>query len=319
MIRSVEAIRKMPIRGLVMVVDTPTERCVPILCTTDTTNGEGRMIVQANEALTALNNRLYRQSRVYPVKFSCISTGDSSAFTYEFYTLPNTWFVHGAVKHAYSMYMQSMSEELAAGIPFAKWHDFKINEQNPDAIWEYSRPALFDGDGWAQLVSDEAVPDISVTDSAGTAKGFHIIGNLTNSFNVLREYANALKYRQTADDTVSSNQPYEGLLDLKDADVMAEKGDLAPYDRDFGNFLPDDATVDDATGHTILNRVATITFDGNAGFGRMTTPWFDAPLGLVYVHRIEDASLAQFGTGQPELCLHFKPGKYKGVTAPSLL
>jgi len=277
------------------------------------------MIVQTHTAATRMNSRLYRQCRDYDVSLSATTYNtDASSFTYEFYTLPNTWFVKGAIKYAYGIYMQSHADEMAAGINFARWHDFQINEQNPDDVWEYALPAAFDGDGWGSITADETTSDSSVTDSSGTSRGFHLIGNLNNSYNIFRQFANRLKYRMASDDSVSSDQPYGELLDLDDADDMAEKGDQAPYDRDWGTWLPADTTVDDAQGQNLLVLRDTISYDGNAGFGKMKTRVFTAPLGLVFVRKVEDGSLSAFNTTTPELLLHLSPGKYKGVRSHSL-
>lgn len=296
-----------------------------MLCTTDTTDGEGNMLLQASTAATRTNSRLYRQLRNYVVRAEIIPApvaDDNSSFVYSFYTLPDTWFVRGAIRYAYETYMAAHQDELAAGIKFSRWHDFMINEQNVDAVWEYSQAALWDGGpddgGWATLSADEALSDSSVTDSGGTSKGFHLLGNLANSFNIFREYANKLKYQVSSDESVSSDQPYEGLMDLEDADDMAEKGDQRPYDSDWSSFLPDDTTVDDDQGQNILVHQASIAFDVNAPGGK-STPYFTAPLGLVWVRKHANGAESAFSTTAPELVLELQAGKYKGVKAPSLV
>lgn len=300
-----------------------TELRMPILCTSDTTDGEGNMLVNLSDACTRLNGRLYRNARTYRVSFSPIvsPTQDGGATsTYEFYTLPNTWFVHGAVKYAYQTYMQMMQDELDAGVPMAKWHDFKINEQNVTGVYESSGVALTDGTadgGYGALPADEAISDSSVTDAGGTSQGFHILGNLANSYNIFREFANRLNYRPQPG-TTSSTQPYDGLLDLDDADVLAERGDLAPYDRDWSVFLPDDATVDDDAGQQILVHRGTIVVDDNAGSIPFSTRAFDAPLGLVWVRKYVNGAEAAFLTTQLQLVATLSPGDYKGVHSHSL-
>jgi hypothetical protein len=270
-----------------------------------------------------MNGRLYRHARDYKVKFG-IKVGpdfdSGSTLALEFYTLPNTYFVHGAIKHAFQTYMQNMADELDAGIPMAKWHDFVINEQNPTGVWEYGAPCLWDGTadaGWGTLSANEAISDSSVTDTSGTSQGFHLLGNLSNSYNIFREYAKKLNYRPQPG-TTSSDMPYDGLLDLKDADVLAERGDAAPYDRDFSDFLPDDTTVDDDAGQNLLVHQATIAFDANGSMGGLSTPFFRAPLGLVWVRKYAGAAEAAFGTSRPEIIMTAASGSYKGVDSHSL-
>lgn len=294
----------------------PTEKCIPVKAAADTSGAAGRMIVKGNRHLGEMNNRLYRQCRTYDLKFSTIANnvGSGDTWTYDFYTLPNTWFVYGAIKYAYDTYMQAHDDEVRAGVRFSKWHDFHINEQDPDEDWELSEACLFDGGAWASLSPDEATPDSSITLNDGsTVNGFNLLGNETNSYNIFSEYANLLKYRTPADESVSSSQPYDGLLDLKDADKMAEVGDQAPYDRDFSSFLHDGS--DD---QNILVYQGSISNDANGALSRVTRT-FTAPLGLVWVQKEVNGTLTDISNTVPELCMHVSPGKYKGVRSESLV
>jgi hypothetical protein len=300
-----------------------TELRAPVICKTDTTDGEGNMVIQCDKLLTRLNGRLYRNARDYKVKFDLSVSPNhdgGSHVSMEFFTLPNTYFVHGAVKYAFERYMQLHQDELDAGVEFARWHDFVINEQNPTGVWEYAGVALWDGTadaGWGELGVDEAISDSSVTDASGTSQGFHLLGNLANSYNIFREYAKKLNYRPQPGAT-SSDQPYDGLLDLDDADDMAEKGDLRPYDGDWSSFIPDDTTVDDDAGQNLLVHRGSISFKSNGAQGRLGTGFFTAPLGLVWVRKYVGGSEAAFGTTTPELIMTAAPGDYKGVYSRSL-
>nr|AGA18359.1 hypothetical protein [uncultured marine virus] len=294
----------------------PTEKCLAIKAAADTSGASGYMIVKASRHLGEMNNRLYRQCRTYDLKFSTISNNVSYTNTtlYDFYTLPNTWFVYGAIKYAYDTYLRAHQDEIDAGIKFGRWHDFIINEQDPDGIWELSELVLYDGDGWATVVSDEVAVDSTVTNEAGTSISFNLLGAESNMFNVFSEYANLLKGRGPADDSVDSDQPYAGLIsDLDDADKMVEVGDQAPYDRDFSSFLHDG--TDD---QNILTYQASISVDPN-GATQRTTRTFTAPLGLVWVVKTVNGSLSDHSNTVPELCMHVAPGKYKGVRSESLV
>lgn len=300
-----------------------TETRIPILCTTDSTDGEGNLVVQASLAATRMNGRLYRQCRTYNVSFSLIPApihDGSTQVNLEFFTLPNNYFTHGAIKYAYDTYQDMMADEKEAGIKPAKWHDFHINEQNPTGVWEYGGAALTDGTadgGWVALPADESISDSSVTDAGGTSQGFHLLGNLANSFNIFREYAKKLNYRPQPG-TTSSDQPYDGLLDLDDADVLAERGDQAPYDRDWSTMIPDDTTVDDDAGQQLLVHRASVSYKSNGAQGRLSTGRFDAPLGLVWIRKYAAGGESAFGTSIPELTLNLTPGDYKGVRSHSL-
>lgn len=294
--------------------DLQTERSVALLQTT--TDSTGMALVQANLQASKTNNRLYRQCRTYNVGFRLANVEDhhNSVLTnVEFYTLPNTWFVHGAIKHAYETYMQAMSDELAQGIKMARWHDFSINEQNPDGTWDYLSGAMYDGDAWGTISSDETITDSSVTDSGGTSKGFNLFGSVSNSYNIFSEFANKLKYNYPTDESTSSAQPYDGLLDLDDADVLAERGDKPPYDRDYSTFLHDG--TDD---QKLLVWRDSLILDPDGGSTKTVTRKFDAPLGLVFVRTEVNNADANLGTSVPFLSLEFTPGDYKGVRSHSL-
>lgn len=298
--------------------DLQTERLINLL-QSGTAGDTGKSIVKVNEELSRMNNRLYRQCRTYDVGFGVSNVknlGVNETLTLDFYTLPNTWFVHGAIKHSFETYMQMMSDELAQGIRMARWHDFAINEQDPDGAWQFYRAALWDGgasSAWAEIGTDESISDSSVTDSGGTSKGFNLFGNESNSYNIFSEFAKKLAYGTADDPTVSSDQPYDGLLDLDDADVLAERGDAPPYDRDFSTWLHDG---DD--DQNILVCRDSIVVDPGAGSSRLSTRTFTAPLGLVFVCAEVDGSAADVGTTNPALYMRVAPGKYKGVRSHSL-
>ncbi|AXH74563.1 MAG: putative capsid protein [Cressdnaviricota sp.] len=299
-----------------MAVKTPTEKCIPIGALADTGGAGGTLIVKASKFASQMNHRLYRQTRNYSLKFSlqALTAADDHEIGYDFYTLPNNWFVHGAIKYAYRTYMQAHQDELDAGIKFSRWSDFTIDEQNPDGTWEQSQVFLYDGDGFAAISGDQEHVDSSITLADGsTSKSFRLLGTDSGAFNIFREYANMLKYRTSADTSVSSSQPYDGLLDLKDADKMAEDGDRPPYDSDFATIL-DDGTDD----QNILVYQDSIVY-GRTSHAKLSTRFFTAPLGLVFVRKIKNGAADDVSNTVPELCLHLQKGNYKGINAPSLL
>lgn len=274
----------------------------------------GHHIVKIPDMLGRMNNRLYRQCRMYRASFKMSPPTNSSALLqYRFFTLPDTWFVNGAIKYAYESYMASMSDELNAGIKMAKWHDFHIDEQDPDGTWGFCGVATFDGDSYGAIGIDESISDSQVTGSDGTARKFNLMGNESNSYNIFSEYAKKLNYRVSDDESVSSDQPYDNLLDLDDADVLAERGDRAPYDRDFSGWLHDG--TDD---QKLLVLRDQISYDGNAHQGNLTTKTFDAPLGIVFITKYSGGNATDISDSVPELICRVAPGNYKGVRSHSL-
>lgn len=292
---------------------TAVENNIPLIATS--TDVSGRHLVKVGTQLSKMNNRLYRSTRNYDVQFQYTPLANEvDRVVLRFYTLPDTWFVRGAVRHAFQTYQTAMAEELAAGIKPGRWHDFQINEQDPDGAWDYLSGCLYDGNAWGGTSADELMPDATVTDSGGTSKGFHLFGTVTNSWNIFSEYAKKLAYRVPDDESVSSDQPYEGLLDLEDADVLAERGDRAPYDRDFSSFLHDGS--DD---QNILVQKDYLAVELDSSQGRMITRRFTAPLGIVLIEKWDGGSLTDFSSSWPELQMIASPGSYKGIKAPSLV
>ncbi len=298
-----------------------TERSMLLRTNTDE-SGEHPFLIEVAPNLSAMNSRLYRQSRLYNVRFEAAQNAGGTSIGYEFYTLPDTWFVRGAIKYAHKTYMQNHADELANGVKFSKWHDFRVSPQNPDGTYEFTAGRMFDGDGYANLVQDEpsgAGGTYSTTKAAdGTSMGFHVIGNVANSYNILREYAELINNRKPDSEEITAVQPYGELLDLKDAEQMVESGDRAPYDRDFSSMIPDDETVDDATGQHILTLKSFLSIDRDSTAAHRT-PYFTAPLGLVYVRRFSNGTLTDLAIDQQQLRMEVQAGKYKGVKAPSLV
>ncbi len=285
-------------------------------------SGEQPFLVEVAPNLSRMNNRLYRQSRLYNVRFEAVDVSQGNPVKYEFYTLPDTWFVRGAIKYAHSVYMQNHKDELEAGVTFSPWHDFDISPQNPDGTYEFTGARLWDGDGFASIAADEPSGisgTYSTTKAAdGTSMGFHVLGNIANSYNILREYSELLNNKKPDNESTTAVQPYGDLLDLKDAEQMVESGDRAPYDRDFSGWIPDDETVDDTTGQHILTLKSMLVSDRDSS-PQVRTPFFTAPLGLVYVRRFVTSTLTDLATDQQQLRMEVQSGQYKGVKAPSLV
>lgn len=298
---------------------TPTQKAINIGAIADTSGAAGTLIVRTARELSVMNNRLYRQSRNYTVSFDLLQANlvDHTVTKWGFFTLPDTWFVRNAVKYAYKTYMQAHQDELDAGVKFARWHDFTIDEQNPDGTWELAQSFMFNGDAYEGLggAANQAPVDSQVTQNDGsTEMSFRLMGHDSAAYNIFSEYAKQRNYSTADDATVTSDQPYDGLLDLKDADNMAEIGDRPPYDRDFTAFLHD-GTDDQG----ILVCQDTLTWDAANAGGRMSTRQFTAPLGLVFIRKYAEDALTDVSNTAPELILRAKAGTYKGVHAPSLV
>ena len=107
-----------------------TQLSVGLIANDDT--GVGQASVDVVEEMCKMNHRLYRQAMVYPVSFKLSTINTVNYVVYKFYTLPNNWFVHGAVKYAFKNWRSSLQEELMGGAVQGRFLDWRIAQTNPD-------------------------------------------------------------------------------------------------------------------------------------------------------------------------------------------
>lgn len=272
--------------------------------------GDGQAVVNVSHNLCKSNMRLYRQSMTYPVSFK--HTGDryrSVNVSYQFYTLANNWFVHGAVKFAFRNWRASLQEELTAGAKVGKWIDFRVEATNPDGDNAILNPHSWDGDGYNALDAGEYVNSSTTTGTDGSEDGFSMFGSLAGHFNIFEEYAKYLDSGKPDDSSATTANIYSGLIagdDNLTRESLSEDYDTPPYPQDLSGTNWADAVM-------VLQD--SITIDGNAGQTSVSTRTFDAPLGFVFVTRKEDGTLSDFSTSLPELICRVKAGSYKGTAA----
>ena len=286
-----------------------TELTFPLVATDGT--GAGLAVVATDQQLAVMNMRLYRQSMSYTVKFSAPAPNSGTRTTYKFFTLANNWFTLGAIKHAFRNWRFSIQDELQNAAP-GKWHDFRLADTNLDGDNARMLANSFDGDSYNALETGEYQYSISSIDD-GTDKTFGLFGDLADQYNIFDEYAKHLDAQHPADETVGgATTTYNNLHDA-DASVMGHLAtgfDTPPYPRnlDGGNWAD-----------AVLIERASISVDPDGAIGPMSTPYFDAPLGLVFCYKLVAGSGTDFATDTPEVLLHVKPGSYKGVDAKPIL
>jgi hypothetical protein len=274
--------------------------------------------VLLDRELSALNHRLYRQSRVYCGSVR-IRTPVSSGRNIKVYTLAHSWMLAKAAQKAEYIYMRAMETEFSL-IRKPRWHDFRIApfDTGDDMTGiDASRLALSNwernGDGYGPAqVDDYAYSRLHVENDANTgteAIQFHAIGptRFTNisgagfaSYGILEEY-NAMD--DTDQDTVAAEGgtygSYQKLVTDGDSDAtdnnlqeLATDGDLPPYDRD---------GIDAVRALTLVG-----TIDGQ---GETNVLNFEAPLGMLFLQASHD---------DVDCIVNMKKGSYKGVHAPPL-
>lgn len=289
----------------------PVQRSIPLNASG---NSAKVLTIETGMLLSQYNGRLYRQGRTYRCHLSnCEMQADVN---YQIFTLPNNWFVHGAIKLAWKNYKSAMQDELRQlkdnGLQHAKWHDFRINHSDVSGTESTAMAMVFNGAAWfgAPVIGDTTIA--KVTDTAGTEHGFNVVGQVTNSYNVMYEYAQALNAKSTPDADFAGPQGYELLHPgAEDLDHLAEQGDQPPYTTDYTGWWDsnEDGTLNDDS--TVLVHQDTMYIDAD-GSGVTRSKTFDAPLGLIFVYT--SASDFHYGESEdPELTLNVSPGKYKGV------
>lgn len=264
--------------------------------------GQANYILQTPKVLGVMNHRLYREGMVYDM--SLTASRIDHAKTWKIYTLPDTWFVRGAIAFAFKSYRSALQEELElSGGKHSKWLDFRINEQDPDGTWGYLQASLFDGDSHAGLTTGDYTKSV-VTNAAGTEIGWHLFGTVSNSYNIFEEYSNHIMARKADDSSESGPSGYEGLATGgADSDRLFEDGDVPPYTEAFTGVF--------STGDFLVQQ-DEIGLDAD-GWQKFNSRTFRAPLGIVYLVASTEAAATL-----PELIVHCSTGMYKGVKAEKL-
>lgn len=271
--------------------------------------GDGQAAIDVVEEMCKLNHRLYRQAMTYPVSIKSLNpTTDGSSVSYKFYTLANNWFVHGAIKYAFRNWRASLQEELMGGAVQGRFLDWRIAHTNPDGDNTKLIGTSWDGDGYNALDAGEY--NFSTTTGAdGSEDSFNLFGALSGHFNIFNEYAKYLDTRKPDDQAITVAASYDGLHegdDLLTREGLVEDFDNPPYPNDLSGTNWADAVM-------ILQDC--ITWDGNGGPSSISTRTFDAPLGYVFVTKVDDGTDTDLFTSQPELILNVKAGGYKGTAA----
>ena len=272
-----------------------TENCAVLQTLT------GNHYVSLSDTMSKVNHRLYRMTRKYDVDVKLHNP--DRAVTVKVYALNNTWMLEKAVSYARKAYEKAVKEEKKLlGKQLARWHDFRLNLNPSDGnvtaftqlnpVWvnmdNVTGTALTAGDFELSVARDE---DTNASYSFG-------LWESGNQFNILKEYEKAGSTEDSPDD-IEPNAPYDAIDDEAQTSTFVElqtQGNEPPYNKDSMNDLQ------------LFRHVATLTTTGT-GVQKLSTGTFCAPLGLV-VFEVSD--------GNPEVCIHMKKGKYKGLSSEAM-
>lgn len=263
-------------------------------------------VIRIDRALSGINHRLYRQSRMYTAKVD-LDADAPSGTTVDVWALCDTWWLHKAYRLAYETFMENSKEERGQlKTSVSRWNDFRVDHGLGVAFQKDLMPSgNLDPTGAVQIYGTGSNTEYhmsEVHDSGGVQKSFAFAGSSANVFNIITEYDQTGNTSQ--DPGVSLGAvAYDGLTDELDDGQMqhlSADGNLAPYNV---------TNLETA----VWIKVATLNVAA-AGTQKLSTGFFKAPAGMVCI--VSNAPLANDAT---LLNLEVKGGDYKGVHAPSML
>lgn len=270
--------------------------------------GSGLTVIRADEGLSGLNRRLYRQNRVYRVKVDMVGSPNNSPNRVDVFRLRDTFMLQRGYELAMREWNKSFEEadEVVKDSVKARWRDFRIDVR-PHIGDTLSSPQNLRSSGTGATVQpvtiDEFNNSIAYT-PAGASRDFGLKSDV-NTFDIISEYNKVGKVQP--DPTVATTTAAYGELqtDLNDAMVQTLQSD--------GNNPPYDA--DDHHPLDVLEYVGSIYLNTADGLSKLSTGFFDAPLGAIYLFGQGNTCLGIDQGETPLFKVEVQKGDYKGVRA----
>lgn len=265
-------------------------------------------IVDVPRSLSEVNHRLYRQSRVYRCKVSSLQALKKSNPLYYVYVLRDTWMLQKAYEMAKDAYDKNMSEERADISPanMARWQDFRI-DLHPKASGVTTLLPVLRANATlnATGLTNGEFNESQVYKEDGTGMTFGLFGSSTK-WSIVQEYDKTSDVDLTPNNTVTGSDinPY-GALD--DDNQQAARNDL----QNRGNAPPYDPNSLD--GDKLFRLAGVIGATGDSS-QKLTTGFFDAPLGLILIVKQQQGEDDVFN-----LEVEVQSGDYKGVHGASYI
>ncbi len=287
-------------------------------------------VIQLDRCLNNVNRRLYRQHKVYRCKVSLSNINEDvtpapAGGPLNVYALRNTWQTRKAISLAKEIYDAAVKEERAV-VGASRWHDFRIATASIDGFASpIMYPLAVSGSG-KRLLTEGTIADgeyelsaVETTDAAGApeSKVFTLKnGTTVGAYSIWEEYQ---KMGPTTDESPLFVSPggYDRATgdSFEDENVqdLLNKGNLPPYDAGSLRLTP-------TSSGGMFVKVGQIGRSNSADTGslRLSTDYFDAPLGLIVV---TNAPLAYAGEDEiidinlQSLEIEVAAGDYKGVMA----
>lgn len=280
----------------------PVQRHILLGEGVDPSSNSQAMIVMADRELSRVNHRLYRQSRIPSCKITIDGTLPEG-YSVDVYALRDTWMNQKAYQFAKEIFDKNSSEELdQLGTMKARWNDFRVDF----GVSGQALDAVIHSNGGVGVnilngVGEYAISE--VTDVAGNVNTFRWIGSGGPTWNIIDEYDRTGNTNQTPS-VPSVSVAYESLedeIDTNQIDHLSADGNNPPYS--LTNIH-----------NEVMVKVATLYVTG--GDAKLSTGFFNAPCGLIYLYGQGGAtSLTMSG----KITLELQAGDYKGIKAPSYL
>lgn len=272
------------------------------------TGGTNDVYVDIGQCLSLINHRLYRQGRLYRCRVSI--TQPTSTSIHAITTLPDTWWARRAYNKVRDLWMTRVANKKALGVEaIGRWNDFKIgyDAAHRSNFTSALKPMLVTdatGTQAAMASSNEEWNLSELMDNDGNANTFRFISTTvtSNVVNVLDAYSDIQNiFAPDPDESGSGANIYSDFHDgISDEGTMDDQGDNPPYhETDFPQ-------MEVLSGQLISTADMGSPTNGQ-GIQRLSTGYFDAPLGLL---RITPGA-------NEELTIEVQAGDYKGVEAPA--
>ena len=261
-------------------------------------------IVQVDQHLSQLNRRLYRQGRCYSVKVD-LQSGLADNTQYTVYALANTWMLKKAWQAAFENYLNQTKEERATFKGnLARWNDFRLNLTGSYSGAGSLVAALVDSSGAETPLIDGEFLVSRIADDAGTTRFYGLGASASGTtFDILGEFDNL--GRASREPSAGTGTVAYGATDtdLQDAEItdVTDVGNSPPY------------AENDSHSANPWRKVGVLHSD--TGGQRLTTGYFDAPLGIVVIVGTAAHKIVSAGT---ELSVEVKAGDYKGVHSTAM-
>lgn len=261
-------------------------------------------MINLDKSLAVLNKRLYRQNKVYTCKVNTNSMTDQLLHVFR---LRDTWMLKNAYKLAKQVYDDSFKDAMKhiSKSQIARWRDFKIDcRPNAETVPVQTVAYRYDQTLNA-LVSTTMSPDeyqpSTIYNSAGNGV---IFGLGAANKNIITEYDKTGKVTTDPAETVSTAAYEDMISDLDDSEIqtLSTQGNAPPYD------------ADDSDESQILEYVGSICVNQISGIQKLSTGWFEAPLGVVFI-RGNQSSAGRVESDLGHFQVTVKEGDYKGVHA----